>query len=84
MPEESNRLSTRQRTLLLVVIAARNAGITDVTGAVLAAVRHPPPSPQDVAALVDLLDSEAVAYQPGEPAQVVITRVAGLLGEHLA
>lgn len=72
-------LSTHQRTLLLLVIAAHNAGEPDVPAAVASAVRHPVPSRESVLALSEIL--VAVGFRPGESAAAVIARVDQLLTE---
>ncbi|MFD6356634.1 hypothetical protein [Nocardia tengchongensis] len=74
--EVPSRLSVQQRTLLLLVIAARNVGVADVAGAVQSVVRTPL-SRGTIDALIQLL--VLVGHQPGDPAPPVFAEVEALL-----
>lgn len=74
---DAAHLTSSQRTLLVLVIAARNVG-ADVAASLQAVMRRPP-SQATVDALIQLLDSVAVAHQPGEPAAPVIGRIEAQL-----
>lgn len=74
---EAAHLSSQQRTLLLLVITARNESAN--VAAALHAVMRRPPSRATVDALMQLLDSDAIAYQPGESAAAVIARIEAQL-----
>ena len=71
-------LPVQVRALIVLVSAALNAG--DDPLATVRAVVRPPPSPEVVAAIVDLLDSPEVARQPGEPGLVLIARIEAVTG----
>ncbi|MRH92299.1 hypothetical protein GFY24_33520 [Nocardia sp. SYP-A9097] len=59
-------LTPGQRTLLRLVVAARNVDAHDVPAAVISTMRQSPPSRATILALEDILD--AVAFEQGEPA----------------
>ncbi|MFE9324147.1 hypothetical protein ACIHDR_11770 [Nocardia sp. NPDC052278] len=71
-------MSPQQRALLLKVITALDAGETDIYRAV-ATRMTPPPLGEDVNTVLRILDIEAIRYRPGEPGEVVLSRILDAL-----
>ncbi|WP_306365416.1 hypothetical protein [Nocardia sp. CC227C] len=80
--DDSDLMSHEQQTVLRLVIAARNAGATNIHAAVRSAMKTPPPS-DVITTAIRILELEAVNHQRGESADIVIARILDLIESQL-